>query len=78
MKDVTGSLRLGDGRSPSLRASDSQLRHIGRVRASTDCALEGRTADDVIATMEAMPPPLLAEVLLRRGLPRLATTAGKR
>ena len=49
---------LEDGRSVTLTRGDPQLRHLDHVWASTVHAFQGRTVDNVIATMEANHPHL--------------------
>ena len=62
--EVTGvgdgrvSFRLEDGRRLDLREGDAQLRHLDYAWASTVHAYQGRTVDNVIATMEANHPHL--------------------
>ena len=52
------TFRIEDGRTLSMTAGDSQLRHIDRAWASTVHAFQGRTVDTVIAAMEANHPDL--------------------
>ena len=58
VRDGRVTFRLEDGRMLDLSPGDSQLRHIDRAWASTVHAFQGRTADTVIAAMEANHPSL--------------------
>ena len=58
MKDGRVTFRLEDGRVLDMKAGEPQLRHIDHAWASTVHAFQGRTVDNVIATMEAGHPHL--------------------
>ena len=58
------TFRLEDGRTLDMTAGDPQLRHIDRAWASTVHAFQGRTVDNVIATIEANHPNLTNQKML--------------
>ena len=55
------SLRLEDGRRLDMTSGDPQLRHLDHAWASTVHAFQGRTVDNVIATMQANHPHLTTQ-----------------
>ena len=55
------AFRLDDGRTLELAAKNPQLRRLDHAWASTVHAFQGRTVDNVIATMEASHPHLTTQ-----------------
>ena len=57
-------LAVEDGRMLEMNAGDPQLRHVDRAWASTVHAFQCRTADNVIAAIEANHPNLTNQKML--------------